>query len=78
MVNNQDFPYHELSIEERMLLVEDIWDSIAAEREAAPLTEAQHAELKRRQAVYEANPQDAISWQQVIDRINALRQARGR
>ena len=34
-----------LSVEERLSLVEEIWDSIA---EATPLTEAQREELDRR------------------------------
>ena len=34
-----------LSVEERLVLVEELWDSIA---EATPLTEAQRAELDRR------------------------------
>ena len=32
---------HDLTLEERIKLVEDIWDSIAAEQEALPLTSEQ-------------------------------------
>ena len=39
-----------LSVEERLTLVEDLWDSIADENAAAPLTDAQRAELDRRPA----------------------------
>lgn len=38
----------ELGLEERLKLVEDIWDSIAAEQEALSLTEAQRQEFDRR------------------------------
>ena len=37
-----------LPIEERIRLVEDIWDSIAADQSALDLTEAQRKELDRR------------------------------
>jgi putative addiction module component (TIGR02574 family) len=54
-----------LSVEERMALVEDIWDSIALEGSALPLTEPQRTELDRRIAEHEANPRDVIPWDDV-------------
>lgn len=44
-----------LPIEQRMQLVEDLWDSIAADQEALPLTGWQRAELDRRLDAYEAD-----------------------
>ena len=44
-----------LSIGERMRLVEDIWDSIAADQALLPLTDAQRAELDRRLKAYESD-----------------------
>ena len=44
-----------MSLDEKIQLVEDLWDSIAAEYEAAPLTDDQKAELDRRVAEYEAD-----------------------
>jgi len=38
----------QLSIAERIQLVEDLWDSIAVDAAAPPLTAAQYAELDRR------------------------------
>jgi putative addiction module component (TIGR02574 family) len=58
-----------LSLDERILLVEDLWDSIAAEAEQKPLTEAQMADLKRRVAAYEANPDAGSSWEEVKARL---------
>lgn len=78
MIQRSDFPYHELSIEERILLVEDIWDSIAAEQESRPLTEAQRKKLDRRIAEYEANPSNTLSWDEVKRRIATLRVDRNR
>lgn len=40
----------QLSVAERIQLVEDLWDSIAADSAAAPLTPAQNTELDRRLA----------------------------
>ena len=54
-----------LGVEERIALVEDLWDSIAADSAAVPLTEAQRAELDRRIADHEANPDDVAPWQEV-------------
>ena len=44
-----------LSIEERIRLVEDLWDSIAAEQQALPITAAQKVELDRRLDAYEVD-----------------------
>ena len=45
-----------LSIPERIILVEEIWDSIAAEQEATPLTPEQLAEIDQRIDEWEASP----------------------
>jgi len=45
----------ELSIDERIKLVEDLWDSIAAEQELLHLTDEQRAELDRRLDTNEAD-----------------------
>jgi putative addiction module component (TIGR02574 family) len=44
---------HELSIPERIRLVEDLWDSIAEQEGALPLTPAQRAELDQRLDAFE-------------------------
>ncbi|HEX6861543.1 MAG TPA: addiction module protein, partial [Thermoanaerobaculia bacterium] len=51
-----------LSVAERLQLVEDLWDSIAAEPEALQLTQAQKEELDRRMAEHRADPGSAIPW----------------
>ena len=45
----------ELSISERIQLVEDLWDSIAHEQEALAMSDAQRAELDRRLDDYETD-----------------------
>jgi len=57
-----------LSVADRLILVEELWDSIAA---ATPLTDAQRAELDRRLADHEANPDDVVSWEEVQSSITA-------
>lgn len=43
----------DLPLEKRIRLVEDLWDSIAADQEALELTPEQRAELDRRLDAYE-------------------------
>lgn len=57
-----------LSVAERLVLVEELWDSIAA---STPITDAQRAELDRRVADHEANPDDVVSWEEVHSSITA-------
>ena len=45
----------DLPVDERIRLVEELWDSIAADQEALPLTDEQRAELDRRLDAYEAD-----------------------
>ena len=47
----------DLPVAERLKLVEDLWDSIAAEQSALPLTEAQRAELDARLDEFEVDGQ---------------------
>ena len=60
-----------LSVEERLALVEDLWDSIAEDSAATSLTDAQRAELERRLADHEANPNDVVPWEDVKASITA-------
>lgn len=43
----------DLSVEQRLHLVEELWDSIAADQDALALSEAQRQELNRRLDAYE-------------------------
>lgn len=55
----------QMSTDDRLRLIGEIWDSIAPEVERAPLTDAQKAEIDRRLAAHRANPQAAVPWEQV-------------
>jgi len=54
----------QLSVDERIQLAQDIWDSIAAIPEAVVLTEEQRQELDRRLAAYDENPDEGIPWEE--------------
>lgn len=58
-----------LSISERIQLVEDIWDSIAASDVRPSLTDTQRAELDRRLASHAAEPEGGAPWEEVRRRI---------
>ena len=58
-----------LPASERMLLVEVIWDSIAAAPEALELTQWQKDELDRRIAELEADPEAGATLEEVFARI---------
>lgn len=54
-----------LPLNERIRLVEDLWDSIAADSAAMPLTDAQRVELHKRIEEDNAHPDDVTPWEQV-------------
>jgi len=62
-----------LPVEDRMRLVEAIWDSISAVPEALPLTEWQKQELDRRLAEMESDPEAGASLEEVFARIRRAR-----
>lgn len=68
-MNTQLSEILQLSVAERIQLVEDIWDSIAVVPEAVPLTDEQKAELDRRLESYRTNPNEGISWQELKDKL---------
>ena len=66
----REIDFTKLSIEERLQLVEDIWDSITRDTEALRLSDAQKAELDRRLDQYRQDPESAISWEQIREELN--------
>jgi putative addiction module component (TIGR02574 family) len=58
----------------RLMMVEDIWDSIARSQEDIPVYDWQKKELALRKANFRAHPEQAMSWENVqasIVRANA-------
>jgi putative addiction module component (TIGR02574 family) len=58
-----------MSLEERIRLVQAVWDEIAAEQPAIALDDEFKAELDRRIAAYEADPSKAVPWEQVQAKV---------
>lgn len=62
-----------LSIAERIQLVEDLWDSVAAEAalspERLPVSDAQRRELLRRSAAHRQSPHEAVPLDEALDEI---------
>ncbi len=62
----------QLSVQERIQLAEDIWDSIASAPESLSLTEEQKKELDRRLLLLEKNPGQTIPWEKVKEKLRSL------
>jgi len=58
-----------LPVDERLKLMETIWESIAEVPEALELTPAQEAELDRRLDAYRKNPTAGSPWPEVKARV---------
>ena len=58
-----------LSVKKRLEVIEEIWDSIASDEEAIPLTAAQRKELDRRKQVHLSDPSATVPWSAVHDRL---------
>ncbi len=58
-----------LSVSERIDLVAAIWDSMALELAAMPVSEEHRAELDRRLASLETNPETGSPWAEVRTRL---------
>jgi putative addiction module component (TIGR02574 family) len=59
----------ELSIPERIQLVEDVWDTIVNEAEAIELTEDEKKVIDERLEAYHKNPDSGYPWEDVYKRI---------
>lgn len=66
------FNIDDLSPEERLILLERLWDSLTVNPESVPLSPAQRAELDRRLDEMDRGDVAGIPWDEV------LRQIRGR
>ncbi len=54
-----------LSVEERLALVQEIWDSIVATPELPGLSEQQKHLFEQRMAELDANPGDVLTWDEI-------------
>lgn len=66
LVNTSIF---DLSPSEKLQLVEDLWDDLAATPSEVPVHEWQKKELARRKANLMSNPASGLSWDNVKHRV---------
>jgi len=56
----------QLPVEERLRLVQLIWDSVAADASGVPLSDAHRAVIDERLSEHEANPDDVATRDEVL------------
>ena len=61
----------DLSPSEKLQLVEDLWDDLAATPDAIPVHEWQKEELDRRKANLLQNPGTGLTWDEVQRRVRS-------
>jgi putative addiction module component (TIGR02574 family) len=66
-----DLGIDRLSVEQRIALAQEIWDSLGDARPVPRLSEERWAEITRRDAELEADPGAGLSWEQVRRDIEA-------
>jgi putative addiction module component (TIGR02574 family) len=63
----------ELSVAERIELVEDVWDTISEVPESVELTQEQKQLLDERLQAYHRNPTAGSPWEEVKKRLREAR-----
>lgn len=63
----------DLSLAEKLQLVEDLWDDIGTVPSSVPLHEWQKEELDARKLRWQAVPASGVSWEAVKQRIRSRR-----
>jgi len=61
----------DLSPSEKLQLVEDLWDDLAAGPDSVPVHDWQKQELERRKANLLRNSASVVSWEQVKQRVRS-------
>jgi putative addiction module component (TIGR02574 family) len=61
----------DLSPSEKLQLVEDLWDDLAASPDVIPVNDWQKDEVDRRKANLSRNPASGLSWDDVKRQVRA-------
>lgn len=61
----------DLSPAEKLQLVEDLWDDLAASPETVPIFEWQKEELDRRKKNLQNHPTSGLGWEEVKRRVRS-------
>ncbi len=70
-MNSNTVSIFDLSPPEKLQLVEDLWDDLAASPSDIPVHEWQKEELARRNSNLMNNPASGISWNEVKRRVRS-------
>jgi len=70
-MNAEFTPLFELTLSEKLQLLEDLWDNIALVPEQIPLLDWQKEELATRKALYLRNLDSGSSWETAKERIRS-------
>ena len=65
--------YDELSVPEKILRLQELWDDLAADADQIDLTEAQRTELARRLQARREGKDKSTPWSEVRERIRKSR-----
>lgn len=60
---DRKFDVSRLTVAERIILVEEIWDSIVEQEESFEITEAQRNELDKRMESHRDSQESGTSWE---------------
>ncbi|MEW6077372.1 MAG: addiction module protein [Thermodesulfobacteriota bacterium] len=70
-MNPNNTSLFDLSPPEKLQLVEDLWDDLAASPSAVPVHEWQKEELARRKANLKSKPGSGLTWDEVKNRVRS-------
>ena len=70
-MNSREPSILDLSASEKLQLVEDLWDDLAATPEAVPVHDWQKQELARRKANLQNHPASGLAWDEVKRRVRS-------
>lgn len=64
-VSMKSYGLDQLTPDERIELTQELWDSVAAEPDQVPMTQAQQEDLQRRLEEYADDPKAGTPWEEV-------------
>ena len=64
-IDNATSRFDDMSVAERILLVEEIWDSVASQQEPLEMSDSRKQELRRRRQKHRDSPASTESWESV-------------
>jgi len=61
----------DLSVSEKLQLLEDLWDDVASDPSSVPIHDWQKEELNRRRQNLRAKPGSTLTWDEIQHRIRS-------